>query len=306
MRFSPRPADRESLPLSTDEPKTPAADALAAPNVNQPVLDDAAASARAHRAAERLALVQQRRRRALLVTVGVAVVLMVNVMTASGSISTVYAREIAPAVAQDGGLPPPPTDASGNVLPATGTTVPQSVSALDTIQANQTSQTTPPSLADVNCSTVYHSSDGNPYPICPGPQPIRGGNCTWWAWEQWHRLGFNLPGWGDATYWAAAAESYGLQVGTVPRVNALVVFPRGDGVWAFSSAGHVAFVTRVYSDLDTFDVTYENYGDPTLVHYGNYYRASVIQQPRYQNGELRFIYFPGTGGSPGGTGTAST
>jgi hypothetical protein len=120
MRFSPRPADCEPL-LSAGGTKTPAAAALAENDANQPDFD-AAASARARRAAERAALLQQRRRRALLVAVGVAVVLMVNLITASGSISTVYAREVAPAAAQDGGLPLPPTDASGNVLPATGTT----------------------------------------------------------------------------------------------------------------------------------------------------------------------------------------
>ncbi|HEU5199241.1 MAG TPA: hypothetical protein VFU32_06370, partial [Ktedonobacterales bacterium] len=207
MRSSPRPADGESLLFSAGGAQTPAADALASFSASRPARADAAASPRALRAAERVALLQQqRRRRALLITVGVAVVLMVNLMTASGSISTVYAREVAPAAAQDGGLPPPPTDASGNLLPTTGTTVPQSVSALATIQASQPSQATAQSIAAANCSSVNHSSDGNPYPICPGPPFTQGGNCTWWAWEQWHKLGFNLPGWGDATYWAAAAE----------------------------------------------------------------------------------------------------
>jgi surface antigen len=233
---------------------------------------------------------------------GTAALLLMTLVTSSASISTVYARAVAPAAAQDGGLPPPPTDASGHVLPPTGTTVPQSMALFD---ESVNTQPETPKLPATDCSHVYHSSDGNPYPICPGPQPERGGNCTWWAWEQWHHLGYNLPAWGDATYWAARAESYGLQVGTVPRVNALVVFPRGDGVWAWNNSGHVAFVTKVYSDLDTFDVTYENYGDPTLVHYGYHYRVSIIQEPRYQDGEMRFIYFPGTGGTGGGSSTPS-
>ncbi len=225
----------------------------------------------------------------------VAALFVMTLLTASVSISPVYARALAPAAAQAAGLPPPPRDASGQLLPTLGTTVPQAA-----FSPQSATLSDPQRIARQNGCTGggSHTPDGDPYPVCPGPMPQRGGNCTWWAWEQWHRLGYDLPGWGDATYWPARAVAYGLQVGTVPRVNAIVVFPRGDGVWAWSSAGHAAFVTKVYSDLDTFDVTYQNYGDPTLVHYGYRYRVSVIQQPRYQNGELRFIYFPGSGGTP--------
>ncbi|HEX6777400.1 MAG TPA: CHAP domain-containing protein [Ktedonobacterales bacterium] len=237
--------------------------------------------------------------RPLALALTAAALLVMTLLTSSVSISSVYDREVAPVAAQDGGLPAPPTDAAGHPLPASGTTVPQGgfspQMALDGQASPQGS----------SCSGGgSHSGDGNPYPICPGPMPSQGGNCTWWSWEQWHKLGYNLPGWGDATYWATRAQAYGLQVGTVPRVNAIAVFPRGDGVWAFSDAGHVAFVTKVYSDLDTFDVTFQNYGDATLVHYGKNFRASVIQQPGYQDGEMRFIYFPGTTGG-GGTSTGS-
>ncbi len=228
--------------------------------------------------------------------VGTAICLLMALFTSSARFSSVYATMSAPAAAQDSGLPPPPTDASGHLLPPTGTTVPQP-QGLFSSDARTTAQAPAATTPLNSCTKETHSSDGNPYPLCPGPMPQYGGNCTWWAWEMWHDLGFNLPGWGDAALWISAAQRYGLQVGTVPRVNALAVFPRGDGVWAWDSHGHVAFVTKVYSDQDTFDVTYQNYGDPTVVHDGLHYRVSIIQEPRYQDGQMRFIYFPGTGGT---------
>jgi surface antigen len=218
-----------------------------------------------------------------------------------GTSASVYAHEQAPAAAQEAGLPAPPTDANGQALPPVGVTVPQANLAANSSQAGLQSLAVPLSLSCTGGITYTTAQDGDPYPLCPGPMPTQGGNCTWWAWQMWHRLGYNLPHWGDAALWIAGAQRYGLQVGTEPRVNALVVFPVGDGVWAWNSSGHVAFVTTVYSDLDTFDVTYQNYGDPAVVHYGLHYRVSLIQQPRFQNGQMRFIYFPGTGGAPTGT-----
>ncbi|HLH63053.1 MAG TPA: CHAP domain-containing protein [Ktedonobacteraceae bacterium] len=145
---------------------------------------------------------------------------------------------------------------------------------------------------DYSCSQAYFSPDGNPFPLCPGPYPS-GGNCVWWAWEQWHLLGYNLPlNWGNAADWIVDAERFGLPVGTTPRVGSIAVFPRADGVWAFGTAGHAAFVTWVSPDSSTFNVTYQNYGDPTPMFIGNGYNVSYINQPRYQDGELRFIYFP--------------
>lgn len=226
-------------------------------------------------------------------------------LLAPGSSSSVYANQQAPAAAQEAGLPAPPMDASGQPLPPVGTTVPQADLSANASQAGLNSLAVPLSLECNGTNSYTTAQDGNPYPICPGPMPTNGGNCTWWAWEMWHRLGYNLPHWGDAATWIGFAQKYGLQLGTEPRVNALVIFPVGDGVWAFTSAGHVAFVTNVYSDLDTFDVSYQNYGDPAVVHYGLRYRASLIQQPRYQNGQMRFIYFPGTGGAPPGTESGS-
>ena len=146
---------------------------------------------------------------------------------------------------------------------------------------------------DVNCQQAGFSSEGNPFPICPGPFPTTGGNCVWWAWEQWHLLGYDLPlNWGNAADWVVDAERAGLPMGTTPRLGAIAVFPRADGVWAYGPPGHVAFVTSVSNNGMTFNVSYQNYGDPTPMYIGRNYNVSVINQPQFQNGELRFIYFP--------------
>ena len=143
-----------------------------------------------------------------------------------------------------------------------------------------------------NCKDAYFSRDGNPFQLCPGPFP-GGGNCVWWTWEQWHLLGYDLPlNWGNAADWAVDAERSGLSVGFTPRVGAIAVFPRNDGVWAYSDAGHTAFVTAVSPDLSTFNVTYQNYGDPKPMYIGLNYPVERINKPRFQNDGLRFIYFP--------------
>lgn len=142
------------------------------------------------------------------------------------------------------------------------------------------------------CVHPTFTSDGNPFPLCPGPFP-KGGNCVWWAWEQWHLLGYNLPrNWGNAAQWIVDAERSGLPVGTTPRVASIAVFPRADGVWAFGVAGHVAFVTSVAPGGMTFNVTYQDYGSPTPMFVGTGYNVSVINEPRFQRGQMRFIYFP--------------
>ncbi|WP_216368822.1 CHAP domain-containing protein [Dictyobacter arantiisoli] len=146
--------------------------------------------------------------------------------------------------------------------------------------------------ASYGCSQFTFTSDGNPYALCPGPYP-GGGNCVWWAWEQWHLLNYDLPtNWGNAAEWAIDATQAGFSVGTTPRVASIAVFPIGDGTWASGPAGHVAFVTSVSADHSTFDVTYQNYGDSTPMYADKGYNVSVINEPRYQNGQLRFIYFP--------------
>ncbi|HEX6480686.1 MAG TPA: CHAP domain-containing protein [Ktedonobacteraceae bacterium] len=158
------------------------------------------------------------------------------------------------------------------------------------VNANSFDHTNPG--VDYSCSQAYFSPDGNPFTLCPGPYPT-GGNCVWWAWEQWHLLGYNLPlNWGNAADWIVDAERFGLPLGTTPRVGSIAVFPRADGVWAFGTAGHVAFVTSVSPDGSTFNVTYQDYGDPQPMFVGTGYNVSVINEPRYQDGEMRFIYFP--------------
>src|SRR5579883_1616405 len=145
---------------------------------------------------------------------------------------------------------------------------------------------------DSGCQRLTFTADGNPFGLCPGPFPT-GGNCVWWGWEQWHLLGYDLPpNWGNAAEWIVDAERFGLPVGTLPRVGALAVFPVADGVWAFGTAGHVAFVTSVEPDGQTFNVTYQNYGDTTPMFVGRGYNVAFINQPRFQRGQLRFIYFP--------------
>src|SRR5579875_3483019 len=146
---------------------------------------------------------------------------------------------------------------------------------LDAQIASAQTQSHTVATVEPTCSGGYYSSDGNPFSLCPGPYP-RGGNCVWWAWEQWHLLGYDLPlNWGNAADWIVDAERFGLPIGTTPRVGSIAVFPRADGVWAFGTAGHVAFVTWVSPDSLTFNVTYQNYGDPTPMFIGNGYNVSV-------------------------------
>ncbi|GAC1656552.1 MAG: hypothetical protein NVS4B12_29050 [Ktedonobacteraceae bacterium] len=145
---------------------------------------------------------------------------------------------------------------------------------------------------DTHCKAAYYSRDGNPFQLCPSPFP-GGGNCVWWAWEQWHLLGYDLPlNWGNAADWVVDAERTGLPIGTEPRVGAIAVFPRADGVWAYGEEGHVAFVTSVSADGSTFNVTYQNYGDPTPMHIGLDYPVNQINDAHFQKNQLRFIYFP--------------
>ena len=159
----------------------------------------------------------------------------------------------------------------------------------DNITVARTSAT-----VDESCQNAYYSHDGNPFQLCPGPFP-GGGNCVWWAWEQWHLLGYDLPlNWGNAADWIVDAERSGLSVGREPRVGAIAVFPRADGVWAYGTPGHVAFVTSVNNDAGTFNVTYQNYGDPKPMYIGLDYPVNEINAARFQRHELRFIYFPST------------
>jgi hypothetical protein len=53
-------------------------------------------------------------------------------------------------------------------------------------------------------------------------------------------------------------------------------------------------ITFACGATDLFNVTYQDYGDPTPMYIGTNYSVSVINQPRFQDGLLRFIYFPRT------------
>ena len=157
-------------------------------------------------------------------------------------------------------------------------------------KTNTQSYTVP--TLDGTCQDISFSADGNPFPLCPGGRR-QGGNCTWWAWEQWHLLGYDLPlNWGNAADWIVDAQHTGLSIGESPRVGSIAVFPHADGFWALAPEGHVAFVTAVSDDGLSFDVTYQNYGDPTLMYTGTGLNISIINQSSFQNGMLRFIYFP--------------
>src|SRR5579863_3494042 len=94
--------------------------------------------------------------------------------------------------------------------------------AFNPTQVSAQSHTSP--TVDTTCTHVGFSPDGNPFPVCPGPYP-GGGNCTWWVWEQWHLLGYNLPlNWGNAADWIVDAERSGLSIGATPRLGAIAVF----------------------------------------------------------------------------------
>ena len=76
-----------------------------------------------------------------------------------------------------------------------------------------------------SCAHAHSSPDGNPFPLCPGPFP-NGGNCVWWAWEQWHLLGYDLPpNLGNAADWIVDAERVGLPIGTTPRPGSILGLP---------------------------------------------------------------------------------
>jgi hypothetical protein len=68
------------------------------------------------------------------------------------------------------------------------------------------------------------------------------GQCTWWA--QNTRRDENLSYIGDAKYWASGAAERGYRVGTLPAVNATVMFR--PGAQGAGGLGHVAHVEAVY------------------------------------------------------------
>jgi surface antigen len=81
-----------------------------------------------------------------------------------------------------------------------------------------------------------YSSSGNPYPCSCSSKPNTG-NCTWWAWkkarDEWGR---NLPGWGDARYWADRARTGGYPVKSTAKAGTIAVS---------STYNHVCWVIAV-------------------------------------------------------------
>ncbi len=79
------------------------------------------------------------------------------------------------------------------------------------VRASSFDHTSP--TVNYDCAQARSSPGGNPFPLCPGPFPT-GGNCVWWAWEQWHLLGYDLPpDWGNAADWIVDAERTGSPIG---------------------------------------------------------------------------------------------
>lgn len=93
-----------------------------------------------------------------------------------------------------------------------------------------------------------YNSPGNPYPCCPN-----GGNCTWWAWRQAQAVwGDNLPGAGNARYWASVLGSnpYNYSVSSTPAVDTIAC----NTTSSFEGVvyGHVAWVTRIVGNVVYF------------------------------------------------------
>ena len=135
-----------------------------------------------------------------------------------------------------------------------------------------------------------------------GGNPFPAGWCTWGAWDKAQWLGGAVTG--NANQWAAQAARAGLQVGTVPAVDAVYVNTAG-------YYGHVGVVTKVNSATN-FDMVDMNGG--TLLksppaEYGKTTDFGVfrLRSGRSTGSATRFIYKPGTnGGTAGGTGPGSS
>jgi surface antigen len=143
----------------------------------------------------------------------------------------------------------------------------------------------------------------NPYQGVYGPP-----NCTWYSWQRLHvmeridlQFTANAADWISAALnthaaWSEVSNSYGgVTSNTTPQAGDLVVFPYQDGVWAFSSAGHVAYVEAVNGD--TILISQQSFGDykpgPNTIPYPyvSHYSASVTSIQRSQQGHARFLHF---------------
>jgi hypothetical protein len=104
------------------------------------------------------------------------------------------------------------------------------------------------------------------------------GYCTWGAAELWRKATGTYPAWsGNANRWATNAASLGFTVTDVPQARALMVSPYG-------SAGHVAWVTRVWVESG---VTYYRVREMNWVGWNVWSTRTVKHDPAF-----RFIVAP--------------
>lgn len=102
------------------------------------------------------------------------------------------------------------------------------------------------------------------------------GQCTWGAKEAAPWVGNN---WGNANDWAATAASLGYEVGTTPKVGAVMV-------WSDGGYGHVAVVTSV-SESGEIQVVESNYaGNTALADYRGWFT------PANEPTQISYIYAP--------------
>ena len=83
------------------------------------------------------------------------------------------------------------------------------------------------------------------------------GQCTWGAKEM---APWVMNYWGNAGDWAASAAAAGFEVGTTPKVGAIIV-------WTNGGYGHVAYVTEVREDgyIQIIESNYAGISTPTNV-----------------------------------------
>jgi len=83
------------------------------------------------------------------------------------------------------------------------------------------------------------------------------GQCTWGAKEMAFWV---MNYWGNAGDWAASAAAAGFEVGTTPKVGAIIV-------WTNGGYGHVGYVTEVREDgsIQIIESNYAGISTPTNV-----------------------------------------
>ncbi|HIW13429.1 MAG TPA: CHAP domain-containing protein, partial [Candidatus Salinicoccus stercoripullorum] len=86
-----------------------------------------------------------------------------------------------------------------------------------------------------------------PAPASYGENWYLDGDCTWYVYERRQQMGKPVSNqWGNASNWASAAKSQGLNVSSSPSVGAIVQSNAWtNGAWG---SGHVAVVEKVNSD----------------------------------------------------------